>query len=269
MPEVCLRKAPSGYPICVPDDGILILSAANTLSLVSRIREALIAIWREKANVIEYEICKLIGVENLQLYFDNPNGFFGYHFKRYTKSHRKAPIYWPLSSANGAFTVWVYYPSLSQNTLPQIILLLGKEIEATKSELTAAQLNHDKVEENRLRILLADLEGMISDLNAVVELPYRPNHDDGVPVTAAPLAKFFQHAVWRNECLENLEKLNSGEYDWSHLAYTMFPVRIREKAKKDWCMALTHGLEEICLNKPKAKRSKKAKEDESSANLFD
>lgn len=271
MPEVCLDSSniPSNYPIEVPNDGILVQASDNQLSLVSRLRSTMVAIWKDKANDIEYELCKLIGVDSLQDYFDNPNGFFEYHFKRYTKSRRKAPIYWPLSSAHGAFTVWVYYPKLSQNTLPQIVLLLGKEIEATKSELTAAQLNQDKVEENRLRFLLADLEGMVSDLNAVIELPYRPSHDDGIPVTAAPLARFFQHNGWRNECFDNLEKLNSGEYDWSHLAYCLFPVRIREKAKKDWCLALTHGLEDICLNRPKAKKTKKTEDEDKSAKLFD
>lgn len=269
MPEVSLNRTPTNYPINVPEDGILLLSGDSPLSIVSKLRNTMFAIWKDKANDIEYELCKLIGVDSLQDYFDNPNGFFDYHFKRYTKSRRKAPIYWPLSSAHGAFTVWIYYPKLSQNTLPQVVLLLGKEIEATKSELTAAQLNQDKVEENRLRFLLADLEGMVSDFNAIIELPYRPSHDDGIPVTAAPLAKFFQHTGWRNECLDNLEKLNSGEYDWSHLAYSMFPVRIREKAKKDWCLALTHGLEDICLNKPKAKKAKKSQDEDDSAKLFD
>ena len=271
MPEVSLNRSsiPSNYPLDIPKDGILVQASDSQLSLVSRMRSTMLAIWKDNANDIEYELCKLIGVDSLQEYFDNPNGFFDYHYKRYTKSRRKAPIYWPLSSAHGAFTVWVYYPSLSSNTLPQIVLLLGKEIEATKSELTAAQFTKDRVEENRLRILLADLESMVTDLNAVIELPYRPNHEDGVPVTAAPLAKFFQHSGWRNECLENLEKLNSGEYDWSHLAYSMFPVRIREKAKNDWCMAITHGLEDICLNKPKTKKAKKTKEDEASSNLFE
>lgn len=269
MPVVSLHTIPEKYPIDIPVDGLLIGAKDYSLSIVSHVRSVLMEIWGDRADSIEYELCRLIGFESLQEFFDNPNGFFDYHFKRYTKSRRKAPIYWPLSSSHGAFTVWVYYPRLSQNTLPQIVLLLGREIEATKSELTAAQLNKDRVEENRLRILLTDLEGMVSDLNAIIELPYRPNLEDGVPVTAAPLARFFQHTGWRNECMENLERLNSGEYDWSHLAFSLFPVRIREKAKKDWCMALTHGLEDICVNKPKAKRSKKTKEDEASANLFD
>jgi hypothetical protein len=43
--------------------------------------------------------------------------FFAFHLQRYSKSRRKAPIYWPLATASGSYTLWVYYPSLSSQTL--------------------------------------------------------------------------------------------------------------------------------------------------------
>jgi hypothetical protein len=43
--------------------------------------------------------------------------FFAFHLQRYSKSRRKAPIYWPLATASGDYTLWVYYPSLSSQTL--------------------------------------------------------------------------------------------------------------------------------------------------------
>ena len=43
--------------------------------------------------------------------------FFTFHLKRYSKSRRKAPIYWPLATASGSYTLWVYYLSLSSQTL--------------------------------------------------------------------------------------------------------------------------------------------------------
>ena len=104
-------------------------------------------------------------------------------------------------------------------------------------------------------ILLAN--PVIYILYAIIAIGYTPNHDDGVPVTAAPLHELFAHRLWRQECESNMEKLAEGEYDWSHLAMSLYPARITQKAKKDWCIALTHGLEDICLNKPKAKRAKK------------
>ena len=268
MPVVSLEKKSASYPLDIPSDGILVGEANNPRSIVRRIREAIQVIWGDSANDIEYELCQLIGYDSLQDYFDSPQGFFDYHFKRYTKSRRKAPIYWPLTSEHGEYTYWVYYPKLSQNTLPGIILMLGTEIEEVRSGLTFTQLKHDKAEENRLRTILADLEGMVTALHKIIELPYKPNHDDGVPVTAAPLAGFFAHNLWRAECNNNLENLNKGEYDWSHLAFCMFPLRIREKAKKDWCMALTHGLEELCEKKPKEKKTRTKSAEDSQPELF-
>ena len=259
MPIVALNNKPENYPIDFPSDGILVGEYNNKKSIVTRIREAVRYIWGIKADDIEFELCQLIGYDSLQEYFDNPQGFFDYHFKRYTKNHRKAPIYWPLTSANGLYTVWVYYPKMNQSTLPQIVLLLSGEIEEVRSELTAAQLKHDRIEENRLLALQSDLEGMVASLQKIIELPYRPNHDDGIPVTAAPLAELFAHNLWKTECKDNLVGLNKGDYDWSHLAFSMFPSRIRDKAKKDWCLALTHGLEEICVNKPKERKSRAKK----------
>ena len=40
--------------------------------------------------------------------------FFPFHVQRYSKSRRKAPIYWPLATASGSYTLWVYYPALSR-----------------------------------------------------------------------------------------------------------------------------------------------------------
>lgn len=43
--------------------------------------------------------------------------FFPLHLKQYSKSRRKAPIYWPLSTTSGSYTLWLYYPDLTSQTL--------------------------------------------------------------------------------------------------------------------------------------------------------
>jgi hypothetical protein len=43
--------------------------------------------------------------------------FFQFHLKQYSKSRRKAPIYWPLSTASGSYTLWLYYPALTDQSL--------------------------------------------------------------------------------------------------------------------------------------------------------
>lgn len=267
MPTVSLSEVPSGYGLQIPEDGILDSQADSPNSLVNRVRDVMQHIWGNQADELEYELCQLIGCKNLQSYFESPTGFFDYHFKRYTKSRRKAPIYWPLSSEDGTYTYWVYYPKLSKNTLPSLLIKLRSEDELLRSAINSAMATHDKAQESSLRSKQAQVEGMMEEINQILALGYEPNHDDGVPVTSAPMLKLVAHRGWNNECKDNLEKLTKGEYDWSHLAMSMFPARVTQKAKKDWCLALTHGLEHLCENKPKEKKTRKKKTDVQSPTL--
>lgn len=258
MPVVSLKpEETAGYPLSLPAEGILMGDNHHPDSLVKRVQEVMHSLWQTDADEIESELCQLIGVDSLQSYLESPNGFFDYHFKRYTKSRRKAPIYWPISSPEGEITMWVYYPVLSNQTLPHILLLLSKERTAAQSDLTAARLSNDKKREASLVNMLADIQALETELQRVNDLGYKPTHDDGIPVTAAPLLNVFRHNAWKKECQANWEKLQEGDYDWSHLAYALYPARIRDKVKKDWCLALTHGLEELCENKPKEKKTRK------------
>ena len=242
----------------ISDDGILTMDADSPLSLTAHVRDVMHYIWGDKADDLEYELCQLIGCKNLQSYFENSNGFFDYHFKRYTKSRRKAPIYWPLSSEDGSLIYWLYYPKLNHNTLHSLILKLRDENERLRSQIAQAP---DKAQQTLLRGRQQQVEGMMEELNAIINSGYIPNHDDGVPVTSCPLVKLIAHRGWKQECTENWEDLQKGEFDWSHLAMSMFPARVTQKAKKDWCMALTHGLEHLCENKPKEKKTRKKKVD--------
>ena len=261
MPVVSLDEVPVDYAINIPEDGILSNQTEGAIYLSSRVRDVMHYLWAERADDLEYELCQLIGCKNLQAYFESPTGFFEYHFKRYTKSRRKAPIYWPLSSEDGSLTYWVYYPKLSKNTLPSLIMKLRDENEAIRSNINNALVAHDKVLETNLRAQQQQVEGMIEEITRIIDLGYEPNHDDGVPVTSCPLVNLIRHRGWNTECASNLETLKNGDYDWSHLAMSMFPSRVIQKAKKDWCMALTHGLEHLCENKPKEKKPRKKKAD--------
>lgn len=270
MPVVALKaEEAQTYPLSLPADGILMGDDRHPNSLVKRVQEVMHRLWQSDADEMESELCQLIGTDSLQTYLESPNGFFDYHFKRYTKSRRKAPIYWPVSSPDGEVTLWVYYPKLSDQTLPHLLLLLSKEHTAAQSDLTAAQLANDKKREAALLNLMGNMQALEAELQRVNDLPYKPNHDDGVPVTAAPLRNVFRHNGWKKECLSNWEALKEGEYDWSHLAYALYPDRIRDKARKDWCMALTHGLEELCENKPKEKKPRKKRSEEPTQQSID
>lgn len=259
MPVVSQGDEPCPKALHVPEDGIMTNDANSPLCLSAHVREVMHELWGDRADDLEYELCSLIGCKSLQAYLQSPTGFFDYHFKRYTKSRRKAPIYWLLASEDGSVDYWVYYPKLSKNTLPQLIIHLREQGEQVRTTLNAALAAHDKAQEAQQRAKQAQVEGMMEVLNRLLAAGYTPNHDDGVPVTAAPLCHLATSRLWRQECEKNMEQLESGDYDWSHLAMSMYPARVTQKAKKDWCMALTHGLEHLCENKPKEKRARKKK----------
>lgn len=259
MPVVSQGEAACPAQLDVPTDGILTNNSDSSLCLASHVREVMHYLWADRADDMEYELCQLIGCKSLQAYLASPSGFFDYHFKRYTKSRRKAPIYWLLASEDGIVDYWVYYPKLSKNTLPQLIIRLREQQEQLRTRLNAALAAHDKTQESQIRAEQEQVEGMMDELNRILAAGYVPNHDDGVPVTAAPLLHLAASRPWRVECEKNMELLEKGDYDWSHLAMSMYPARVTQKAKKDWCMALTHGLEHICENKPKEKKARKKK----------
>ena len=256
----------------VPQGLSIIYGGSAHNSLTELVRNAMLYLWKDNAANIEAEIVKLLGAESLQSWLDNTGigGFFEYHLNRYTKSRRKAPIYWPISTADGEPFVWIYYPSLNEDTLKKVVLNVDTQIEAQAQQLNKAEARADKVEVNNIRQRIDALKDLKEELQAVIALPYRPNHDDGVPVSAAPLRNLFTNRKWRTECEDNWKKLNSGEYDWAHLAYALRPSEIRTKARKDWCLALTHGIEELCENKPKEKKKRAPKKVEPpTLGLFD
>lgn len=182
--------------------------------------------------------------------------FFPFHLQRYSKSRRKAPIYWPLSTASGSYTLWLYYPSLTSQTLYSAIndfvepKLAEVETEAATLRTKASARSRD--EEKRLETLTtleAELRDLRDQLQAIAP-HYQPNHDDGVQITAAPLWPLFRHKPWQKLLKDTWAKLEKGDYDWAHLAMTYWPERVREKCRLDKSLAIAHGLEELYVEPP-------------------
>ena len=268
-PKVTLNTIPKEYPIAIPFDGILIDDNSNAKSLSNAITTVITKIWESGSNKITNEICEIGQIKSIEEYMSNPNGFFDFHYKRYTKSRREAPIYWPLSSANGNFTVWVYYQKLNDQTLLSIINnylqpKIDEIIDNRKSMENNMLLDNKGIKDIKaLEDIEHELEVMKKELQHISNLPFKPNHDDGVLITAAPLHKLFRHTKWRKSTEECWKKLEKGEYDWSHLSYAIWPDRVRNKCKKDLSMAIAHGLESICeikLKEVKVKIPKLPKE---------
>jgi hypothetical protein len=176
--------------------------------------------------------------------------FFPRHLKQYSRSRRKAPIYWPLSTTSGGYTVWVYYPALTDQTLYTAANdFVGPKLEET-SRLAAAMRAHtdrSRDEERQFEQLL-DLEAELKELqNELLRLAptWKPNHDDGVQITAAPLWCLFRYRPWQTVLKETWEKLDKGGYDWAHLAMSYWPNRVREKCRTDKSLAIAHDHEDL------------------------
>lgn len=196
--------------------------------------------------------------------------FFAFHLQRYSKSRRKAPIYWPLGTASGSYTLWLYYPSLSSQTLYTAINDFVepklKEVGAGRTALRNKASARTRDEEKQFETLQAFELELIELRDALLNIAqnYRPNHDDGVQITAAPLWPLFRHKPWQKILKDTWAKLEKGDYDWAHLAMNYFPERVREKCKTDKSLAIAHGLEELYVEpeaKPKKAKGRKAKDE--------
>jgi len=196
--------------------------------------------------------------------------FFAFHLKHFSKSRRKAPIYWPLATASGSYTLWLYYPSLSDQTLFTAVNdFVDPKLDDVRKELQALRdkgAGRSKQDEKRLEAL-ASLESELADLrDSLLEIApnYRPNHDDGVQITAAPLWKLFRFKPWQKVLRDTWAKLEKGDYDWAHLAMNYWPDRVREKCITDKSLAIAHYLEHLYIEPeaaPKKTRGRARKQD--------
>jgi hypothetical protein len=198
---------------------------------------------------------------DLTKYFSAPGGFFNDHISKYSDSGRKSPVYFPIGTRSNSYIIWLYYPALNENTLFSIVNeLVSTKIKEIAKEIEVLDMKGSAKELNDQKEFLAELEDFKEELLRIAQLPYIPNQDDGVLITAAPLHNLFRHTKWKKSTQDCWKQLQKGEFDWAHLAYSIWPERVRKKCVKDLSMAIAHGLEDICEVKPKEKVEKKIKE---------
>ena len=257
---------PADYPVRnIPWDGILVDDEGHNLDILTRVRKAVELIWKDCAEAIENEACEILGVKSLREYFLNPADFFADHLKRYSKSRRQAPIYWPLSTASGRYTIWIYYHRLNDQTLHKVLAdFVDPKIKEVDRRIAALrEQGKGGTEVGELQELWDELREFRVEIERVIKLPWKPDLDDGVLITACPLWKLFRLPKWRKDLEACWKDLEHGDYDWAHLAYSIWPDRVREKCKTDHSLAIAHNLEAICEVKApemKAKKGKKKKQ---------
>ena len=222
---------------------------------------ALYAIHSKVAQQLEQEICSIIGRQSLREYFTDSSGFFSAHLKAYSKGRREAPIYWPLATPSGGYTLWVYYPNLGSQTLYTAVndfveprlQQVGGDLSALRTK-GSARTRDDERRFGSLQALELELIELRDTLLRLAPT-YKPNQDDGVQITAAPLWSLFRHKPWQKVLKDTWAKLEKGDYDWAHLALNYWPERVREKCKSDKSLAIAHGLEDLYVE-PEAQQKK-------------
>ena len=235
---------------------ILVDDPGAPFDATAEVQSYLRAIWNDEADVIEAALLESIGENSLRSYLVRPSGFFADHCDRYSKGRRAAPVYWPLSTASGSYTLWVYYPSLNNQTLFSAIndFLDGPNGKLTQvsrdcTELRVKGSSRSRDEEKQYETLQSFQQELfdLRDILLKIAPTYRPSQDDGVQISAAPLWSLFRHKPWQKVLKETWNKLEKGDYDWAHLAMSYWPDRLREKCKTDKSLAIAHGLEELYI----------------------
>jgi hypothetical protein len=179
--------------------------------------------------------------------------FFALHIKMYSKSRRKAPIYWQLATPSASYSTWLYIHAFSKDTLFRV-----------QNDYIAPKLSH---EERRLEAMhreyregataverkaLATQEAYVEELRIFlaevkrVAPLWNPNLDDGVIINFAPLWRLVpQYKPWQKEVKSTWDALCAGNYDWAHLAIHLWPERVVPKCAVDRSLAIAHDLEQV------------------------
>lgn len=197
------------------------------------------------------ERVKVDAPENLRAWLAKE--FFPLHIKMYSKSRRKAPIYWQLATPSASYSVWLYIHAFSKDTLFRVqndyvapkLAHEERRLESLTSELregaTAAQRKQLAAQE----AFVEELRTFLDEVKRVAPL-WNPNLDDGVIINFAPLWRLVpQNKAWQKELKSTWDALCEGKYDWAHLAMHLWPERVVPKCAKDRSLAIAHGLEDV------------------------
>ena len=251
MPQISGSEGAGHVAVPVGIDGILVDDSGTECDIVAAAYKEFrtvfddSALWEEGAEILGYHD------EGLRGWFARE--FFQVHVKRYSRSRRKAPIYWQLATPSTSYSAWLYYNSLSSDTLFRLLNdHVSPKIQHEERKLT--NLTQDggtnptagrRGEINAQEMFVGELRTFRGEISRVAAL-WNPNLDDGVILNFAPLWRLVpQHKVWQKECKSAWEKICKGEFDWAHLAMHLWPERVVPKCARDHSLAIAHGLEKV------------------------
>jgi hypothetical protein len=215
----------SEYPVRVDWDGILVDDPEHKDDILRRVRDVFSVIWMNEADRIEQQTCQALSLKHLRDYFRKPgkDGFWADHVKRYSKSRRKAPIYWLLQSSKKNYAIWLYYHRLDKDMLYKVLInyvepkirLEENNLNQVRSRRAAGTGGREAKQLERQidqqESFISELRDFRDKLRRAADLQLEPDLNDGVILNIAPLWEIVPWAEVKKYWQELLE----GKYEWS------------------------------------------------------
>jgi hypothetical protein len=244
---------PAAYPVEIPWDGILVDDPGHGRDLTARGRHVLEIVFGDGADAAWREAAEILDARETDLRDWFARSFFADHLKRYSKSRRKAPIYWQLATPSASYSVWLYLHHFTRDTLYKVLNdSVTPKLQHEERKLTGLVQGAAGTPTANQRKEIAEQEGFVEELRAFrdevarVAPLWNPDLNDGVIINFAPLWRLVpQHRSWQKECKDCWDKLAASDYDWSHLAMHLWPERVVPKCAADRSLAIAHGLEAV------------------------
>jgi len=208
-------------------EGILVDDQGHKQDLVAGVEACLTYLFgEEQLPALRREIEEVVG-HDLRAWL--ARDFFPFHIKRYSKSRRKAPIYWQLTTPGRGYSLWLYYHALRPDTLYTAVReYVSPKIEFEEGRLKQLRAKFAEVRESgparearRLEKAAEDQEAFLqevyalrSELNRLADWGYDPDLNDGVIINIAALHRLVP---W-NEAGRMWDELEQGKYEWSTMA---------------------------------------------------
>jgi hypothetical protein len=243
-----LGQPPASYPLAFPSDDLLVDDPGHPQDLISIVRSVFELVF-DDADARWKEAAELLGTSELRRWFASE--FFGPHIKRYSKSRRKAPIYWQFATPSGSYSIWLYIHRSTADSLFRVLALVSQKLRHEEGKHAALLQDagpspspSQRRELEQHDSFLSELSGLKAEVTRVAPL-WRPDLDDGVILNFAPLWRLVpQLSSWQTECRNAWDKLIDEDYDWTHLAMHLWPERVVPNCQKDRSLAIAHGLED-------------------------
>lgn len=218
-------EAPAGYALELPPSRILVDEPGHAWDVEETVLRVAGTLLDDASSVVA-ELLEGLGRKSLRDYLRRD--FFKAHLSRYSKSRRRAPIYWPLAPKGSNWGIWVYAPTLSRETLFAIAGSARDKLRRLREQAENLQQRSEGAE--RMAIERREkVEGLIEEVgrfadvaDRVAQSGWAPDLNDGLVLCAAPLEPLFADERWRRLVAGYRQDLEKGKYPWASVQRDFF-----------------------------------------------